>query len=121
MPTRFFALCLFFTIACWNNVAYAARTFTVTQSPAAGTAFPMGSTQTLSYQITSSGLTGADVGRCLYKIQLTTNSTYSTLLGSTTGPAGWTRTKLSATSVTFQVGLLASALTVGQRAVNFSK
>ena len=116
MPTRFFAFCLLLAIVCWNNVAYAARTFTVTQSPAAGTAFPMGSTQSLSYQITSSSLTGGDVGRCLYKVQLTTNSSYSTLLGSTAGPAGWTRTKLSATSVTFQVSSLASALAVGASA-----
>lgn len=113
MPTRFFALCLLFAFACWNDVAYAARTFTVTQSPANGTALPMGSTQTLSYQITSSMLNGGDVGRCLYKVQLTTNGTYSTLLGSTAGPAGWTRTKISATSVTFQVSSLASALAVG--------
>lgn len=116
MPTRFFALCLLFAFACWNNVAYAARTFTVTQSPAAGTAFPMGSTQSLSYLITNSSLTGGDVGRCIYKVQLTTNSTYSTLLGSTAGPAGWTRTKISATSVTFQVGSLVSALPVGASA-----
>ena len=116
MPTRFFALFLLFAIAFCNDAAHAARTFTVTQSPATGTAFPMGSTQSLSYQITSSSLTGGDVGRCLYKVQLTTNSTYSTLLGSTSGPAGWNRTKLSATSVTFQVGSLASALTVGASA-----
>ena len=104
MPTRFFALFLLFAIAFCNDAAHAARTFTVTQSPATGTAFPMGSTQSLSYQITSSSLTGGDVGRCLYKVQLTTNSTYSTLFGSTAGPA-----ERSALAVTIAIAKLNDA------------
>ena len=100
-----------FLLAAWSDAAFAARTFTYLQAPAAGTKFSMGTTQALSYQISNTA-TGGNAGERIYEIRFRINSG-STFSSGTAAPAGWTRTAYSTTSVTFRATSWANAIAVG--------
>ncbi len=106
---RAVACCVFLTVLCWPGLAEAARTFTDSpQSPGAGSAFNMGSTQLLTYPITNTN-TAPNTGERIYQVRFRLNSG-STFSGSTAAPAGWTRTAFSTTSVTFRANSWANAI-----------
>ncbi|HEX3096708.1 MAG TPA: hypothetical protein VHQ02_03260 [Usitatibacter sp.] len=91
--------------------AWAARTFTVLQSPATGTEFDMRSTQSVSFQVTSTA-SGANVGERIYLVRFRISSG-SVFSGGTAAPAGWNRTAFTTTSVTFQATSWANAIPSG--------
>lgn len=91
--------------------AQAARSFSYAQSPAVGTQFDMGSTQTLTFQVTNTA-TGGQAGERIYEVRMRI-STGSQFSASTAAPAGWTRTAYSTTSVTFRASSWANAIAVG--------
>lgn len=91
--------------------AHAARTYTYVQSPVAGTQFDMGSTQSVTYQITNTA-TAPNAGERIYEVRFRINSG-SLFSASTAAPAGWTRTAFSTTSVTFQASSWANAIASG--------
>ena len=95
----------------WSGVSHAARSSSVSQSPANGTAFNMGSTQVLTYTVTNT-VTGGNIGERVYEVRFRLNSG-SLFSASTAAPAGWTRTLFSTTSVTFQATSWANAIAVG--------
>lgn len=112
MKMRTFIWCVIITFSLMNNVAHAARSFTYAQSPATALAvFNMGSTQTLSYQITNTS-TGANVGERIYSMQFNLPGTGTVFSASTSAPAGWTRSAFSATSVTFLASSWNNAIAV---------
>lgn len=99
--------------------AWAARTFTYTQTPSVASAiFPMGSTQSVSYLITNTA-SGPNVGERIYALRFRINSG-SVFSGATSAPAGWSRTAFSSTSVTFQATSWANAIAVGGGSVSFT-
>ncbi len=107
------ALALCALLACMP--AWAARTFTATQiSPAMGTGFPMGTTQSITWQITNTA-GGGNAGERIYAVRfnLASGTTFS---GATAAPAGWTRSAFSATSVTFTATSWANAIASGSSA-----
>ncbi len=105
-------------LAFWSHAADAARRFTNTQAPVAGTAFDMGSTQSLTYLITNTA-TAPDNAERIYEVRfgLSSGSLFS---ASTAAPAGWTRSAFSTTAVTFQASSWANAIAVGAGGVNFT-
>lgn len=118
MNKHFLILCGLVVFACWGEFALAARSYTSTQSPAVGTTFEMGSTQSLTYQITNTS-TGGNVGERIYEMRFRISSG-SVFLSSTAAPAGWTRTAFGATSVTFRANSWADAIALGGSAVSFT-
>jgi hypothetical protein len=94
-----------------SSVTEAARLYTITQNPALGTAFDMGTTQTITYTIANTS-TGGNVGERIYeaRFRIDTGSTFSS---STAAPAGWTRTAFSPTSVTFRATSWANSIITG--------
>ncbi len=100
------------------NAAFAARTYTNVQSPATGTSFPMGSTQSISYTITNTA-TSPNNGERIYEMRFRLNSG-STFSSSTAAPAGWTRTAYSTTSVTFRANSWTDAIAVGGASKTFT-
>ena len=108
------------SLICWvvitfgllHNTAYAARSFSYAQSPATALAsFNMGSTQTISYQITNTN-NGGNVGERIYLMEFNLPGTGTVFSSSTTAPAGWTRTTFSSTSVSFQATSWSNAIAV---------
>ena len=93
-------------------MVYAARTYTILQTPAAGTQFDMGSAQAVTYQITNTA-TAPNTGERIYEVRFRLPGTGTVFLSTTAVPAGWTRTAFSATSITFQANSWASAIAVG--------
>jgi len=93
------------------GVGSAARTFTVTQSPPAGTEFDMRSTQSVGFQVTSTA-SGANALERIYLVRFRINSG-SVFAGGTAAPAGWSRTAFTTTSVTFQATSWANAIPAG--------
>lgn len=118
MKTRIIIVCAWLLCAVWSQSASAARTYTNTQSPAAGTAFDMGTVQFLTYQIANTS-GGGNVGERIYEMRFRISSG-SLFSASTAAPAGWTRTAFSTTSVTFSATSWANAIAVGGPAVNFT-
>ena len=102
----------------WCTMAHAARSYTNTQSPALGTAFDMGSIQSLTYAITNTS-DGGNVGERIYEMRFRISSG-SLFLSSTAAPAGWTRTAFSSTLVTFEATSWANAIAVGGASVSFT-
>lgn len=98
-------------VLAWTGLAQAARSHTVTQSPAIGTVFDMGTTQTLTFQIANTS-TGGNVGEriCEVRIRIASGSLFS---AATVAPAGWTLLSFSTTSLTFRANSWASAIAVG--------
>ncbi len=105
----FFLLVFFFIFA--HSSAEAARQFDITQNPALGTQFDMGSTQSITYTITNTS-TGGNAGERIYdmRFRINTGSTFSSAIAA---PAGWTRTAYSATSVTFRATSWANSIITG--------
>lgn len=101
-----------------NSLALAGNSYTNTQSPATGTAFDMGSTQSLSYSITNTATAPNNAER-IYEVRFRLNSG-SVFSASTAAPAGWTRTAFSTTSVTFQATSWANAISVGGASPSFT-
>lgn len=97
-------------IACGN--ADAARNYTYTQSPPLGTQFDMGTTQTLTYQISNTS-TGAQAGERIHEVSFRLSSGGSLFSAATAAPAGWTRTAFTTTAVTFRANSWAVAIAVG--------
>ncbi len=95
----------------YQGSAQAARSYTATQTPAVGTQFDMGTTQSISYLITNTS-TGAQAGERIYTIsfRLSGGSLFS---GATSAPAGWTRTLFTTTEVVFTTTSWANAIAVG--------
>ena len=115
---RFLLLCMLVALGFGFNLAHAARDFTNTQTPAAGTQFDMGSIQSLTYAITNTS-TGGNIGERIYEMRFRIG-TGSLFLSSTAAPAGWTRTAFSSTSITFRATSWANAIAVGGAPVNFT-
>jgi len=103
----------------WLAPAQAARTFTITQvSPALGTAFDMGSAQSVTFSVmNTSG--GGNAGERLYEIRLRLPGTGTVFASSTAAPAGWTRTAFNTTSVTFRASSWANSIVSGS-SLNFT-
>jgi hypothetical protein len=119
MKLRSFVLGVLITFACLHNVAHAARVFKYVQSPDPALAsFNMGSTQTISYQITNTS-TGGNIGERIYLMQFNLPGTGTVFSSSTTAPAGWTRTAFSSTSVSFQANSWSDAIAVGGPTTTF--
>lgn len=118
MRSRFYFLCVLVSLLCWHHLAHAARTFTNAQNPAAGTGFAMGSSQSLTYQITNTA-TGGNAGERIYEMRFRINSG-SLFSASTAAPAGWTRTAFSTTSVTFRATSWSNAIAVAGAPVGFT-
>lgn len=113
-----FTAVVFGTILCFcHSPVEAARLFTITQSPALGTAYDMGSTQSITYTITNTSTAG-NVGERIYEMRFRIN-TGSTFSGAIVAPAGWTRTAYSTTSVTFRATSWANAIVTGN-SLNFT-
>lgn len=91
--------------------AHAARNYTYVQTPAPGSALDMGTTQTITYQITNTS-TGAQAGERIFEVRFRLNGG-STFNGATAAPAGWTRIAFSATEVGFRANSWAAAIAVG--------
>ena len=94
-----------------SEIALAARIYTNTQVPANGTAFAMGSTQSITYTVANTS-TGTNSGERIYEVRFRINSG-SLFNASTAAPAGWTRTSFSTTQVIFQATSWAAAIPVG--------
>src|ERR1051325_5482487 len=104
---------LLLTAVCgWSVSAHAARTFTITQtSPTPPGQFNMGSTQSVTFHVTSTA-SGANASERIYEMRFRLSS--GTLFSSTTAaPANWTRTAFSTTSVTFTANTWADAVLSG--------
>ena len=103
----------------WLAPAQAARIFTITQvSPALGTAFDMGSAQSVTFSVmNTSG--GGNAGERLYEIRLRLPGTGTVFASSTAAPAGWTRTAFNTTSVTFRASSWANSIVSGS-SLNFT-
>lgn len=97
-------------IACGS--AHSARNYTYTQSPALGTQFDMGSTQTLTYLIANTS-TGAQAGERIFELSFRLSSGGSLFSAATAAPAGWTRIAFSTTAVTFRATSWATAIPAG--------
>lgn len=116
MKTRLLALCLFIGLALGHGPAYAARTFTLAQTPSAATAlFDMGSTQSLSYLVTNNTTTNPGTER-IYVMRFRISS--GSLFSGATAPAGWTIASPASfgtgvTTVTFQTSSWANAIAFG--------
>lgn len=108
---RLAALAAIMALLAWGGAAHAARLFTVAQTPPGGTVLAMGSTQTVSFQLTNTS-SGAHVVERIYEVVFTISSG-SVFSGATAAPAGWTRTAFSATSVTFAANSWANAVALG--------
>lgn len=111
MDKRLIVFWAMMALLSWGGAAHGARSFTVTQSPPAGTQFDMGSTQSLTFLITNTA-TGAQAGERIYELRFRISSG-SLFSAATAAPAGWTRTAFSATSVTFAATSWANAIAVG--------
>jgi len=97
----------------WETSAHAARNFTMTaQTPAAPAQVAMGSTGTLTFQITNAN-TGGNVGERIYEVRFRMSAGRSTFSAATAAPVGWTRTAYSTTSVTFRANAWANAIVTG--------
>ena len=97
-----------------SPMAYAARTYTILQTPAAGTQFDMGSAQAVTYQITNTA-TPNNTAERIYEIRFRLPGTGTVFAGGT-GPVGWTRITNTPTSVAFRANTWADALIVGASA-----
>jgi len=108
---RFCGLLVLAAFAGLGTSAQAARLFTYTQAPAIGTQFDMGSTQSLTFQVTNAA-TGGQAGERIHEVRfrIPAGSQFS---AATAAPAGWTRTAFSTTSVTFRASSWANAIAVG--------
>ncbi|MFZ5861700.1 MAG: hypothetical protein ACOYXR_02440 [Nitrospirota bacterium] len=109
-------------IGLWARPADAARSYTIGQTPAAPTSFPMGTNGTLTYRITNTN-NGGNTGERIYEMRFRLRGTGTTFASSTAAPAGWTRTAYSTTSVTFRATSWANAIAVGafrDFAINFT-
>lgn len=105
----FFLIVFFFIFE--HSLAEAARQFTVTQNPAIGTAFDMGSTQSITYTVTNTN-TGGNSGERIYEMRFRIRNG-STFSNTTAAPTGWTRTAYSTTSVTFRATSWANSIVTG--------
>jgi hypothetical protein len=111
MGKRLLAFWAMMALLAWGDAAYGARIITVAQSPAPGTQFAMGSTQSLTFLITNAS-TGGHAGYRVHEVRFRISSG-SVFSAGTGAPAGWTRSAFSATSVTFSANSWASAIAVG--------
>lgn len=120
MPTRYITtvLAVLGVLGLWETSAHAARDFTAAQSPAPNAPVTMGTTGTLSYQITNAN-TGGNTGERIYEVRFRMASGLSTFSSSTAAPAGWTRISYSTTSVTFRANSWANAIATGN-SLNFA-
>lgn len=99
---RFYTgLLLILALMIWTLPAQAASQYLISQtSPTAPSQFDMGSTQTVTYNVTNNS-NGTNVGERIYEMRFRLNS--GTVFSSATAaPVGWTRTAFSTTSVTLR-------------------
>ena len=116
-PMRFFAVCLFIAIGCWNDFASAARILTSSLSFASGsTIVDMGTVQGLNFTMTNNN-TGADVGTSYYAVRFTLGATGTVFTSVPSAPTGWYVSSYSTTSVTFRVTASANGIASGQSVV----
>lgn len=108
---RLFGVLILAAFAGWGTSVQAARSFTYTQAPAVGTQFDMGSTQSLTFQVTNTA-TGGQAGERVHEVRFRISSG-SLFSAATAAPAGWTRTAFSTTSVTFRANSWGNAIAVG--------
>ncbi len=100
------------TLSVWGGPAEAARSYTITQTPAMPALVTMGSTGTLTYRITNTN-SGGNAGERIYQVRFRLPGTGTTFSGTTAAPAGWTRTAYSTTSVTFRAASWGNAIVTG--------
>ncbi|TAK07766.1 MAG: hypothetical protein EPO39_05845 [Candidatus Manganitrophaceae bacterium] len=96
----------------WRGPVEAARSYTITQTPALGTQLVMGSTVSFTYRITNTN-TGSNTGERIYEMRFRLPGTGTIFSSTTAAPAGWTRTAYSTTSVTFRATSWANAIATG--------
>jgi len=108
-----FALLL--TSVVWWQPAQAARSFSAGQtSPTSPGQFNMGTTQSVTMNITNTS-TGGNADERIFQVTFklpscTAPCTTSTFSSSTAAPSGWTRSAFSANAVTFRASGFATAL-----------
>lgn len=117
MKIKFIIAFLIIFVLCSLKAAEAARLFTITQGPALGTAFDMGSTQSITYTITNTN-TAPNTGERIYEMRFRIN-TGSTFSNTIVAPTGWTRTAFTTTSVTFRANSWANSIITGA-SLNFT-
>lgn len=98
-------------LALGGATAHGARSFTATQSPPTGTQFDMGSTESLTFQVSNTA-TAPNAGERIFDVRFRMSSG-SLFSASTAAPSGWTRVAFSTTSVTFRATSWANAIPVG--------
>ena len=73
MKRRLFALVAIVAALACAGAAHAARSYTITQSPAPGSQFDMGSSQSITFQIGNTA-TGGNAGERIYEVRFRINS-----------------------------------------------
>lgn len=109
---KILAWCILVVLMLGHGLAHAARTFSYAQTPSPATAiFVMGSTQSLSYQVTNTN-TGTNTGERIYQVRIRINNG-STFTAATVAPAGWTLTARTTTTATYRANAWANAIAAG--------
>ncbi|MDH3310604.1 MAG: hypothetical protein OEM48_06405 [Gammaproteobacteria bacterium] len=97
----------------WSGQVQAARSFSISQTnPLSGSPLDMGTTQTVTFQITNTS-GGGNAGERIYEMRFRLPGTGTVFDAATTAPVGWNRTAFSSTSVTFRATSWSNAIPSG--------
>lgn len=105
-------------LSLWQGRSEAAVNAVVTQVGTSPAQLTMGSTVSITFQVTNSN-TGGDVGERIYEMRFRLPGTGTVFSATTAAPAGWTRTAFSTTSVTFRANSWANTIATGN-SLNFT-